>query len=259
MKIVDSHAHLNSTLFDDDLVDVLARARSVGVTRIVVPAISWKSIPQICDLALTHAEIFAAVGIYPKACGDWQSSDIERLRSYANQPKVVAIGEIGLDYNWRKKPPADAQRIAFRDQLTLAAEVDLPVIIHNWQAEDDILRTVAASPLAGHERAGVMHGISANSDFAHRALDLGFYLGIGGPITYPNAKKLPALVAKLPLERLLIETDAPNMPPHPHRGNRNEPAYVRLIGESLAEACGKNVAEIAKITTENAERLFNLA
>lgn len=255
--MIDSHCHLDSGVFDPDQNEVINRASQAGVTRIVVPSINWQRILNVLALTKEYPEIYAGVGIYPKCCDDWHSTQIEQLRKLAATPKVVAIGEIGLDYNWRKKPPKKKQIAAFSDQLMLAGELDLPVIVHNWQAGEDILGFVADSPVAGRDNAGVMHGINANAEFAYRAIDLGFYVGIGTRITPPNVKKLSKLVAELPLDRILIETDAPHLPPYQHRGSHNEPAYVRYVAEAIAKARGMSLSEIIDVTTENTLRLFS--
>lgn len=261
MHLIDTHCHLNSEFFDVDRDDVVARARAAGVTRIIVPATKFRNIPTVLDITERYEGIYGAVGVYPRYCADWQASDINRLRQAARHERVVAIGEIGLDYSWNNKCPREIQHAVFAEQLKLAADVGLPVIIHNFQSYEDCLRLVAASPLAGSDRVGVLHHFTADYDTAQHAIDLGLYLSFAGPITYKNAKKLPVLVAKLPLDRILVETDAPNMPPHPHRGtqgrfSRNEPAYVRLIAKSVSAAHHSSLEETAKITTENAVRLF---
>jgi len=263
LYLVDTHCHLDSKFFDADRNEVVARARKTGVTRIIVPAIGFKNIPSVLNLAEQHEGVYGAVGVYPRYCASWQAPDVERLHQAAQHERVVAVGEIGLDYSWNNKCPRETQRRAFADQLELAADLNLPVIIHNFQSYADCLQLVAVSSLAGSDRVGVLHHFTANYDTAQRAMELGLYLSFAGPITYQNAKKLPSLVAKLPLSRIVVETDAPCMPPHPHRGSqgrfsRNEPAYVQLVAESIAIAHQRGIEEVAKITTENAVRLFRL-
>jgi len=255
--LIDSHCHLDSRVFDEDRDEVIERAHQAGVTHIIVPSVNWQRMPNVIALSKAYSGIYAAVGIYPKYCQDWQANQMEQLHQLATKPEVVAIGEIGLDYNWRKKPPKERQITAFSKQLALAAELDLPVIIHNWQAEEDILRLVAVSPLAGRVHAGVMHGITANLEFAYRAIELGFYVGIGTRITPPNVKKLAKLVSELPLDRILLETDAPHLPPYQHRGMHNKPAYVRYVAEAVAKARDMHLNEIIAATTENTLRLFS--
>jgi len=261
MHQVDTHCHLNSELFDEDRDDVVARARAAGVTRIIVPATKLKNIPKVLSITEQYEGVYGAVGVYPRYCADWQASDIDRLRQAAQHKRVVAIGEIGLDYSWNSKCSKETQRTAFAEQLKLAADLSLPVIIHNFQSYVDCLQLIAAAPLASSDHVGVLHNFAADYDIARLAMDLGLYLSFAGPITYKNARKVPALVARLPLNRILIETDAPNMPPHPHRGtqekfSRNEPTYARLIAKSIASVHKKSLEETIETTTENAVRLF---
>lgn len=182
---------------------------------------------------------------------------LEVIRAAAQHAKVVAIGEIGLDYYW-DAAPKDVQHTAFRLQVALAAELDLPVIIHNRDAGDDVIGILSESALVGRPRPGVLHSFSAPWPIAEAALDMGFYIGITGPVTYKKADDLRKIVAKLPLDRLLIETDAPFLAPQQRRGKRNEPAYVGYIAEKIAAIHQTDVATIGRITTENARRLFNL-
>jgi TatD DNase family protein len=187
---------------------------------------------------------------------------LSELRALAGHPKVVAVGEIGLDF-YRNLSPHDVQRRAFRAQLAWAAQMALPVIIHDREAHEPVLSILedwatglAGSPLAG--RAGILHSFSGDLAMAERAMALGFYISISGPVTYQNARRLPEIVAALPLDRLLIETDCPYLPPHPYRGQRNEPAYVRLVAERIATIRGVAIDDIAAATTANARRLFGL-
>ncbi|MCP4416219.1 MAG: TatD family hydrolase, partial [Chloroflexi bacterium] len=168
---------------------------------------------------------------------------------------VVAIGEIGLDYHWDKSPKA-VQHRALALQLELAANLDLPVIIHNRESSADVMRLLAESPLVGRENPGVLHSFSADWETAVSALDLGYYLGITGPVTFKKAEELRKIAHKIPTDRLLIETDAPFLTPHPYRGKRNEPAYVAYVAERLAAVRGVKTAVLARQTTENARRLF---
>lgn len=257
MKFVDTHCHLDFNRFDDDRDAVVARAAAAGVTRIVVPALDLTNCHTVLDLTDRYAGVFAAVGVHPNSSAEWQPTDIDAIRTLAQHPHVVAIGEIGVDYYWDKSPKA-TQHAAFAAQLALAAELDLPVIIHNREAGDDTVALMAASPLARRARAGVMHSFSADAAIAKRALDLGFYLGFTGPLTFKKADDLRAVARLVPLDRVLIETDAPFLAPHPYRGKRNEPAYVVEVAKQLAALHDVSLDRIADITTANAERLFRL-
>lgn len=255
--LFDTHCHLDFDAFAEDTAAVVERARAAGVGRILVPALDLDNLPAVAALADTFPEVYAAVGVHPNSAAAWQDAWIDRLRAAAAHRKVVAVGEIGLDTYWDKTPVAIQQR-AFARQLELAAELGLPVIIHNREASADVLRLLTASPPAGTERPGVLHSFSADWSTAEAALAMGFYLGFTGPLTYKKADALRAIAARAPLDRILIETDAPFLSPHPHRGKRNEPAYVRLVAEQLAELRGLPFDEIARVTTENAMRLFGL-
>lgn len=233
------------------------RAADAGVDRIIVPAIDLSNVRAVLALAERFDGVFAAVGVHPNSAAGWQDDWLEEIRSFARHRKVVAIGEIGLDYYWDKTPPA-IQRRALSVQLALAAELALPVIIHNREAGADVIEHLAASALAGSQRPGVLHSFSGDWGLAEAALEMGFYLGFTGPLTYKKADQLREIAARVPLERILIETDAPYLTPQPFRGRRNEPGYVRLVAERLAELRGLSLEEIARITTANAERLFNL-
>lgn len=253
--IIDTHCHLDFDRFDDDRDAVVARAAVAGVTRIVIPAIDRQSCAPVVALAQRYAGVYAAVGFHPNATADFEPGWLGALRDLAQHPKVVAIGEIGLDYYWKQVAPP-TQQLAFARQLALAAELGLPVIVHNRESSDDVIRLLRQSPLAGREGAGVLHSFSADWQTAVAALDLGFYLGFTGPVTYKKADDLRQIVAQVPLDRLLVETDAPFLTPHPYRGKRNEPAYTALVLERIAAIRGLETAVLAAQTTANAERLF---
>ena len=253
--LVDTHCHLDFSPVVSDVDEMIGRAMTAGVTRMVIPALDLDRVWAILSLVGRHDGLFAAVGVHPNSAEAWQDAWIDDLRGFARQGKVVAIGEIGLDYYWNKTP-IDVQHSAFERQLELAAECGLPVIVHNREASNDVVAALKASPLARTERPGVLHSFSADWPTATAVLDLGFYVGITGPLTYKKAGELREIAARVPLDRILIETDSPYQTPVPHRGSRNEPANVRLVAEKLAEIRGLPYPEIARITTENAERLF---
>jgi TatD DNase family protein len=257
VTLVDTHCHLDFGRFDADRADVVARAAAAGVTRIIIPALDLDNCAAILRLAQAYPGVYAAVGVHPNSTADWEDGWLTRLRALAAHPKVVAIGEIGLDYYWKESPPATQQR-AFAAQLALAADLGLPVIVHNREASADVIPLLAQSPLAGRERAGVLHSFSADAATARAALDLNFYLGFTGPLTYKSAESLRTIAAAVPLDRLLVETDAPFLAPQAWRGQRNEPAYVVAVADRLAALHRLTSAEMATHTTRNAERLFNL-
>lgn len=254
--LIDTHCHLDFESFDEDREAVVARALAAGVTQMVVPGLDLENCRTILALTEKYDAVFAAVGIHPNSSAEWQDSWVGVLRDLAQQPKVVAIGEIGLDYYWDKSPKA-VQHRALALQLELAAELNLPVIIHNREANADVLQQLSESPLVGRDNPGVLHSFAADWETAVSALDLGYYLGFTGPVTFKKADDLREIAQKVPDDRILVETDAPFLTPHPYRGKRNEPAYVAYVAEKLAEVRGVNTAVFAQQTTENAHRLFS--
>jgi TatD DNase family protein len=259
--LIDTHCHLDFDAYDLDREDVIARAAAQGVTRIVNPATDAASGAAALALADVYPGIFVAVGIHPNSTAEFTSAALDGIAQQAQHTRVVAIGEIGLDY-YRDWSPKAQQRIAFEQQLELAARLELPVIIHNREASDDVLAVLTAwVPTLSNrlrERPGVLHSFSAPRAVADQALALGFYLGFTGPITYKNADDLRSVAAAVPLDRLLVETDGPFLTPHPHRGTRNEPAYVAHVAERLAALHNISNEALASATTQNAERLFGL-
>ena len=262
--LVDSHCHLDMKQFDADRAAVLERAQANGVNRIVNPGIDLVHCRQAIELADQHPQVYAAVGIHPNSSADFSEQTLIQLRGLVDHPKVVAIGEIGLDYHWGTVS-RQQQAQAFRAQLDLAAELGLPVIIHNREASTDLARIVQAwaasartrnSPLAERPFWGVLHAFSGDAALAQAAHGWNFALGLGGPITFRNARALHELAPQLDLDRLMLETDAPWLTPHPMRGKRNEPAYVALVAERLAELLGVPIEEIADRTTAVARSIF---
>ena len=255
--LIDTHCHLDFDRFDKDRDEVVQRAADAGVTQIVVPALDLDNCRTVLALTEKYEGVFAAVGIHPNSSADWQDSWVGALRDLAQHPKVVAIGEIGLDYYWDKSPKA-VQHRALGRQLELAAELDLPVIIHNRESSADVIQLLSESPLVGRENPGVLHSFSGDWETAVSALDLGYYLGFTGPVTFKKADDLREIAQKVPDDRILVETDAPFLTPHPYRGKRNEPAYVAYVAEQLAKERGVETAVFAQQTTENARRLFSV-
>lgn len=255
--LVDTHCHLDFESFQADRDAVVARARAAGVAAIIIPALDLSNLDAVLTLAEQYKDIYAAVGIHPNSTATWDERWLADLRDKARHPKVVAVGEIGLDYYWDKSPRA-TQHEAFTRQLALAAELDLPVIVHNRDATEDVLSLLAQSALVGKERAGVLHSFSADWAAAETALHLGFHIGITGPITFKKADELRRIALRAPLERILIETDAPFLTPQPYRGQRNEPAYVQHVAEGVAGVRSLPVAEVARQTSLNAVALFRL-
>ena len=262
VTLFDTHCHLDFESFHDDIEAVIERAAAAGVTRLIVPSLDLDNAEAVLALAERFPGVYAAVGVHPNSAAEWRDEWIDRLYELARHEKVVAIGEIGLDYYWDKTPP-ETQRHALVQQLDLADKLGLPQIIHNREASADlmpILTHFVRGRRLGHEISrGVLHSFSADWNTAESALGLGYYLGFTGPLTYKKADDLRAIAARAPLDRILIETDAPFLAPHPYRGKRNEPAHVRLVAERLAEVRGISVEEVAAATTANALDLFRRA
>jgi len=301
--LIDTHCHLDLPHFDPDRDAVIARAAAAGIGTIINPSVDLDSCRRVLALAEQYPNVYAAVGVHPNDCADFADNTLIALREMAQHPKVVAIGEIGLDYYW-EKVAHDQQKAALRAQLALAAELSLPVILHSrnprggdsrqcntdllWELEQwvfvtqtqrgkaAILKDTALIPgpcsLTPEVLVGVWHAFSGDpstsSELALNAVkgqalaearvayDLGLALGLGGPVTFRNARRLHALVPHLRLDRLLLETDAPYLAPHPHRGRRNEPAYVPLIAQALAKLFGITLEAVADQTTATASRVF---
>jgi TatD DNase family protein len=269
MSLTDTHCHLDSDKFDADRADVLLRAQQTGITRILIPGITWTSSLSAVKLAGSHPMLYAAVGLHPTQASDFEPSLLNDLRKLAQHPKVKAVGEIGLDYYWNSAPH-DIQQKVLKEQLDLAAELHLPVVIHfrekgdapDGECASDLLKILEEwadrlrrekSPLA--ERPGVLHSFSGSTKTAGQAMQLHFYLGVTGPVTHRKDRQ--ELIAALPLERLLIETDAPYLSPVPRRGKRNEPAFVRHIADKIAVLRSCKEEEVEAATSANAARLFS--
>jgi TatD DNase family protein len=262
--LIDSHCHLNFDAFDEDRLEVVARARNEGIVAFINPGTNLADSRQIVALAEKIPELYAAVGVHPNDAAGFDKAALTQLRELAGHPKVVAIGEIGLDYYW-DKAPRPVQRRVLEQQLALAKDIGKPVIIHQRDSAADtmaVLRQWGADgsrPMDDGHPGLVLHSFSGDQAMADEALDLGFYIGISGPVTFKNARDLPGIVASLPPERLLVETDAPFLSPHPFRGKRNEPARVQLVAEKVAVLQNLDFAEMCRQLTENTMALFRLS
>jgi len=262
MAFIDSHCHLFFNSFIDDLDQVLRRAWDGGITRILMPGIDLETSRQVITLSEKHPNLFAAVGVHPNDATGWQTGSLAELKELAEHPKVVAIGEIGLDYYRNYTPPA-LQREVLAAQLELAASLEKPVVIHGRQAFSDLWPVLeewqaaleqAGNPLA--QAPGVLHSFEGTAQMAQQAIQSNFFIGIGGPVTFTKATERQELAKSIGLEHMLIETDAPFLAPQPHRGQRNEPSYVIFIAEKIAQLRAQSLHVVAEATTHNANRLF---
>ena len=256
-NIVDTHAHLNMSQFDSDREAVIKRATEVGVKTIVVIGTDLESSYQALNIANSHPGIWATVGFHPHDAGIMQTEDIDTIANLTNNKKVVAIGEIGLDY-YRNRAPREIQIQVFKWQLELADRMNLPVVIHSRQANSDtlsLLREWVIKPKRNSEAIGIIHCFSGDIDIVRQYLDMGFYISFGAYISYPSSS-LSEVIRIIPANRLIIETDSPFLPPQSHRGKRNEPAYINITLEVLARVRKQPVEMLARQTTENATRVF---
>lgn len=254
--LIDTHTHLDDARYDEDREAVVARAREAGVVAFVTIGCDLETSRAAVALADRYPFIFASIGVHPHEVKHIEDQWYGEFRRLAQSRKVVAYGEIGLDYHYNHSPPNE-QRERFREQIQIARELKLPVVIHTREAQKDtvaILREETAS-----EVGGVFHCFSGDRWLAQEALDLGFFLSFSGILTFQNAAPLREIAKNSPLDRLLIETDCPYLTPVPHRGKRNEPAYVSQVAKQLASLHEKSVEEIAERTSENAKRLFKIA
>ena len=254
MRLIDSHAHLDDRRYAPDRDAVIARAAAESIASVTVGA-DLSSSEAAARLAQENAHVWCAVGVHPHDAKTLDRAGFARLQTLAAEYRVVAIGEIGLDY-YRDLSPRDVQRRVFIEQLALARERNLPVILHNRDATEDCLKILGEVKLPA---GGVVHSFLGDASLAKRFLKLGLHLGIGGPVTYPSNDLLRQAVAAVPFDRLVLETDCPYLTPVPHRGKRNEPAYVSLVAQEIARVRGIPVDEVARQTTANARALFRLA
>lgn len=253
--LFDTHAHLDAPQFDEDRDAMIARAKEAGVELIVNIGFDRQTIPTTIALAEKYDFIYAAVGWHPVESIHMQEGDLEWIEQLTNHPKVVAIGEIGLDYHWDTSPK-DVQHDVFRKQIALAKKVNKPIIIHNRDAHEDVLKILKEE--GASEVGGIMHCYSGSWETAKQCLDMNFYISFGGPVTFKNARVPKEVLKKVPLDRLLIETDCPYLAPHPFRGKRNESAHVSLVADMAAQIKEISVDELAAITTENGKKCFHI-
>jgi len=252
--LFDTHAHYDDDWFDEDREELLSSLPEKGVGLVVNPGTTLDTSRMAIAMAEKYDHVYAAVGIHPENCHDFTPQHIDVLRDLARHLKVVAIGEIGLDYYWDTNPPKEFQQQVLRAQLALAQELDLPVILHDRDAHGDILAIVKEFPRV----RGVFHCYSGSVEDARTIVGLGWMLSFNGAATFKNARKAPEVIADIPLDKLMIETDAPYLAPVPYRGKRNDSGYVHLVAEKIAQIKGIPPEEVERITWENGKRFFGI-
>ncbi len=249
---IDSHAHIQVSQFDSDRDAVLQRALDVGISNILIIGFDLETSQRAVELAEKHENLYATVGMHPHSAKDLTPEVLLTFRDLLDHPKVIALGEIGLDY-YRNLSPHQVQKDAFEKQLDLAEEMDMPIIVHNRDAYVDILPILEAR----HGKInGVLHCFTGDVELMHRSIEIGLHIGIGGIVTYPNAKDVQDVAQQIPLDSLLIETDCPWLTPQFRRGKRNEPAYVLAVAEKIAALRDTSLKDIGDITTNNFKSLF---
>lgn len=253
--LIDTHVHLNAKQYDEDLDDVITRARENGIDRMIVIGCDRPTIERTMELIEEYDFLYGVIGWHPVDAIDCTDEDLKWIEDLSKHEKIVGIGEMGLDYHWDKSPK-DVQKALFRKQIALAKRVKLPIIIHNRESTDDCVEILKEE--AAHEVGGIMHAFSADTKTADEIIAMNFYVSLGGPVTFKNAQLPKDIAVHVPLDRLLIETDAPYLTPHPYRGKRNEPAHVKLVAEKIAELRSMSYEELAHATTANAEKLFGI-
>ena len=253
--IFDTHTHYDDEAFNEDRDSVINYLKNGGVSRVVNVGASIESSRTTLELANKYDFIYASIGVHPDDAAQVDDAGVDTLKELASSKKVVAIGEIGLDYHWNEDN-IDVQKEAFRSQIKLAKELSLPIIIHSRDAARDTMDIM--SEMKAQEIGGVVHCFSYSREIAKEAIDMGFYIGVGGVVTFKNAKKLRECVEMVSLDRILLETDCPYMAPEPNRGKRNESTYLKFVVEKIAEIKGVSREEVEEKTYENALRLFRI-
>jgi TatD DNase family protein len=252
---IDTHVHLNADQYEEDLQDVINRALEAKVEKMVVIGFDRKTIERTMELIEQYDFVYGVIGWHPVDAIDCTQEDLEWIEELAAHPKIVGIGETGLDYYWDKSPK-DVQQALFRKQIQLAQKIDLPIIIHNRDATGDVVNILREENAASV--GGVMHCFSGSVETARECIAMNFMISLGGPVTFKNARLPKEVATDIPLEHLMIETDAPYLAPHPYRGKRNEPAFVPLVAEEIARLKGLTIEEIAQATTDNAKKFFGI-
>jgi len=253
--LFDTHAHLNVKQFAEDEAEVIQRAKDHGVSRIAVVGFDHETIAKALELSKTYKGIYPMVGWHPTEAGSYSDEVEEKLIKLIQIENIVAMGEMGLDYHWMEDPK-EVQIESFRRQIRVAKELKLPITIHNRDSTEDVYRVLKEEHV--EDIGGIMHSFNLTPEWQERFLNLGMHISYSGVLTFKNAPEVKESAKRVPLDKVLIETDSPYLSPMPYRGKRNEPSYVRFVAEEFAELREMPLEEIAKITTHNANKLFNL-
>lgn len=253
--IFDTHSHYNDEAFQDDLPAIVRQFPEAGICGAVNVASDLSSIDEVLALAKAYPQFYAALGIHPSDCAPLTESRLLLIQEKLHEPKVVAVGEIGLDYHY-DEPDREMQKKWFRRQLRMAQEADLPVIIHSRDAAQDTIQILLEEQ--GHFSGGVIHCYSYSPEMAEQFVRMGYYIGVGGVVTFKNGRRLKETVQRIPLERIVLETDCPYMAPVPHRGERNSSLYLPLVAREIAQLLQIQEEEVIRVTYENAKRLYRL-
>lgn len=253
--LFDSHAHLDARRFDDDRDKVIERAKENGISYIMNPGADFESSVKSVELASKYDIIYAAVGVHPHDAETMDEMMLQLLKSMTKKSKVMAIGEIGLDFHYDYSP-RDIQKKWFREQIKLAKKVNLPIIVHDREANNEVMNILKEEE--AFDTGVLMHCYSGSAELARQYIKKGAYISIAGPVTFKNARKAVEVVEAIPMDYLMIETDSPYLTPHPYRGKRNESSYVRYVAEKIAEIKGISFEEVAERTMENAKKYFRI-
>lgn len=253
VRLIDTHSHLDLEEFQENFDSLLSKIKEVGVEKVIIPGVVEKDFDRIINLIEKYDNLYGAIAVHPSEAKDWNDNSYENLKKYASHPKVVAIGETGLDYYW-DKTFVEMQQFLLKEHIRIAKELQKPLIIHDREAHFDTLRILKESNIK--DIGGVMHCFSGSVEFAQECIKEGLYIALGGPVTFKNAQKPKEVAQSIPIEKLLLETDSPYLTPHPFRGKLNDSSNIILVAEKIAELRNIPLQKLADITTDNAVRLF---
>ncbi len=251
---IDTHSHIDFESFDGDFDSMLEEIKEAGVEKVVIPAVEPSGFEKIIKITEKYDNLYGAAGIHPSEAKQFNDESFALIKEMAKHPKIIAIGEIGLDYYWDKSFK-EIQIEAFKKQTELAIELNMPILIHDREAHGDVFELLNSYELSN--TPVIMHCFSGSPEFAAECVEKGYYIAIGGVVTFKNALKIKEVAKIVPLEKLVLETDAPYLTPHPHRGEQNSPKYIPLIAEEIAKIKNITTLEVAEHTTSNAKKIFN--